>query len=384
MEIWSLNLRHLGALATIVRLGSLSAAARTVALTQPALTQGLARLESQVGNRFFDRRADGMVASPAAMLLAPRIEAALSHIGNRRVTMPQIRALVAVADGGSYAVASALTGLAAPSLHRAVGELSLTLGKPLVERRGRGLMLTAAGRRMVRNFRLARAELSAGLGEISGLAGPATGRLGIGAMPLARARLLPAAIAAFHRKYPDIVVSIIEGSYSDLVEPLRDGEIALMIGALREDEAAPDLVQSPLLHDRPVVVARAGHPLAGSVPDIADLGRFPWAVAGLRTPLRSQWQAMFAGAGIEFPPVPVESGSVMVIRGLLLESDFLTLLSVDQVGVEIEAGLLIQIAELPVGLGRTIGVTTRADWRLTAPQIDLIDFLRGSAGEIQA
>ena len=37
------------------------------------------------------------------------------------------------------------------------------------------------------------------------------------------------------------------------------------------------------------------------------------------------------------PAVPIESGSVMMIRQILIDSDFLTMLSPDQVAVELEA-----------------------------------------------
>src|SRR3546814_10630397 len=108
-----------------------------------------------------------------------------------------------------------------------------------------------------------------------------------------------------------------------------------MIGALRE-VAPADLVQAPLLKDRPVVVARAGHPLAGREPTTDDLTRFPWAIASRGTPLRRLWLRMFDEDGLAPPPVPVECGTVMTIRQFLIESDFLTLLAVDQLAVELK------------------------------------------------
>src|SRR3546814_14066143 len=104
-------------------------------------------------------------------------------------------------------------------------------------------------------------------------------------MPLSRARLLPGAVMALHRQWPDATIEIVEGSHAELLEPLRDGALDLMIGALRE-VAPADLVQAPLLKDRPVVVASAGHPLAGREPTTADLTPCPWANAPRGTPLR--------------------------------------------------------------------------------------------------
>ena len=107
MTIWNLNLRHLRAAAETERLGSLSAAAQAVSLTQPAVTQALARLEAALGLPLFDRHPGGMAATEAVRVLAPRIRRALALIASPRVTMAELRAMIAVADAGSYVGASA-------------------------------------------------------------------------------------------------------------------------------------------------------------------------------------------------------------------------------------------------------------------------------------
>lgn len=379
------NLRHLRAVAAVTRAGSLSAAAQRVALTQPALTQAIAGVERQMATRLFERHGGGMLPTAAAEVLTPRIEAALAHIASPRVTAAQFRALIAVADAGSYAGASAATGLAEPSLHRAVSDLSVALRRPLLARSGRGIMLTEPGRRTARAFRLARAEIAAGMSEVAALEGHETGRISVGAMPLSRARVLPLAVAAFIRAHPHATVAIAEGSHAELVEPLRDGMLDLLIGALR-DTPEPDLVQQPLFDDRPVVIARAGHPLAAREKDkastgsartvsIEDLARFPWIVAGPGTPLAIQWGRLFEEAGVARPRAPIECGSVITIRQILRYSDFLTLLSPDQVAVEIDDGLLTVVREAPPSLKRTIGITTRDGWRPTGLQRAFHDML---------
>lgn len=375
MDMWQLNLRHLGAVAAIGRLGSVSAAADTVNLTQPAITQALGKLETQFGIALFERRPDGMKSTEAATVLSARIESALAHIASPRVTMAQLRALIAFADAGSYAGASSATGLAQPSLHRAVSDLSVALRRPMTERRGKGLMLTDQGRRTVRTFRLARAELQAALSEIENLKGREVGRIAVGAMPLSRAKLLPAAVTAFHRLHPEMGISITEGSWTDLIEPLRDGDLDLLIGALRDTSPGDDIVQVPMFEDQLVVLGRKGHPLANAHPDIADLARYPWTIAAKGVPLRAQWEKIFSEAGVAIPHVPVECGSVVTIRQILLDSDFLTLLSPDQVAVELEAAWLQIICDAPVGLVRTIGVTNREGWRPTALQRAFVETL---------
>ena len=377
MEIWDYNLRHLAAIAQIAQLGTMGAAARAVNLTQPALTQALARVEQQLGLVLFERRHDGMVPTPAADLFVPRIRAALDRSISPHVTTARLRALLALADSGSYLGASLATGLAVPTLHRAVKDLSLSLRKTLVERRSNAVVLTEAGQALARTFRLARVELEAGLAEIEALKGREIRRITVGAMPLSRARVLPGAVARFLKRHPLVRIAIAEGARAELVEPLRNGMIDMMIGALRDPLLEPDLMQTALFEDEPVIVARAGHPLAGTAPDLGaptlvELARHAWVLPARGSPLRDSWDAMFADAAVTAPPVPVESGSMMTIRQILIDSDFLALASPDQVAVELEAGWLTVLGPVPRIFHRVIGVTTRASWRPTAVQAEFL------------
>jgi DNA-binding transcriptional LysR family regulator len=375
----NLNLRHLRAVAAIVRLGSVSAAARAVGISQPAITQGLSKLEGLLGVSLFDRQPEGMLPSAAAKLLAPRIDRALGHIGSTRVTTAQMRAFLALAEAGSYANASVATGLSQPTLHRALSDLSIALRQKLVERRGKGIGFTSSGRRIIRDFRLARAELLAGLTEIETLNGREVGRIAIGAMPLSRARVLPAAVAAFHSIYPDARIAITEGAFGELIEPLRDGDLDLIVGALRNPVPGKDLEQELLFLDHPAIMGRKDHPLANIVPTMAELASFPWIIPPQGTPLYGKWRAMFDDANVSLPAVPIECGSVIVIRQLLINSDFLTLLSPDQLAVELKAEWLCKIADAPTWLTRTIGMTTRVGWQPTPIQAAFIDQLRNAS-----
>ena len=381
MKPYQFNIRHLAAVAAVVDQGSVSLAARAVNLTQPAVTQGIAKLEAQLGLPLFERQPGGMVPLEAALRLKPRIDVALRLIGSNRVTAAQVRAFVALARAGSYAAAAAATGVAEPSLHRAVGDLGLAVGSRLVDRRGRGVMLTKAGATLAQRLRLALAELRQGLEDLAELKGEEGGRILVGAMPLSRARLLPDAIMRFRAVFPLVDISVHEGSHAELVGPLRDGEIDMMIGALRDPALAHDLGQRPLFEDRPTILARRGHPLEKGW-DAAALRRFPWILPPEGTPLRQLWRAMFAELGGDLPTVPIECGSVMTIRQLLVGGDYLTLLSHDQLALELEAGLLADIGPAPGAISRTIGLTTRVDWRPTRLQQQFMAAIEASSLDI--
>jgi DNA-binding transcriptional LysR family regulator len=271
-------------------------------------------------------------------------------------------------------------------LHRAVKDLSLSLRKTLVERRSNAVVLTEAGQALARTFRLARVELEAGLAEIEALKGREIRRITVGAMPLSRARILPGAVARFLKRHPLVRIAIAEGARAELVEPLRNGMIDMMIGALRQPLLEPDLAQTPLFEDEPIVVARAGHPLGCmrpelTAPTLTELAGHSWILPARGAPLRDSWEAMFAQGGVTAPSVPVESGSVMTIRQVLINSDFLALVSPDQVAVELEANWLTSLGPVPSIFHRVIGVTTRASWRPTAVQAEFLADLAAVANE---
>lgn len=385
---FDLNLRHLRALPVIIARGSMSAAADAVGSSQPALTQGIAKLERQLDAPLFDRHATGMSATDAGLLLAERTDAAIAHLrtaaraGTRGSSRPemlmtgtQLRAFLALADAGGFARAAAATGQSQPALHRAARELEQICGVPLVERRGRGVALTPRGHRLARGIRLAGAELAAAIFELRSQPGEG-GSLIIGAMPLSRAVVLPRAVARFVARYPQARIDVVEGSWRELIDPLLDGVLDLTVGALR-DQPIAGAMQMPLLVDQLAVIARAGHPLAGAgLPPHDRLAEFPWIVGQAGTPLRAQWEALFRDQ--QLPRAPIECGSVMVVREILRDSDFLTLLSPDQVALEIDAGVLVSLGPLPTSR-RTIGITVRESWRPTAAQRSFVSLLRDVA-----
>ncbi|WP_066091781.1 LysR family transcriptional regulator [Xanthomonas massiliensis] len=389
-----LNLRHLHALAVVCRSGSISAAAAQVNLSQPALTQAVARVEKQLDAALFERQPGGMVASEAMQLLLPRIERALGYVGRgvrlarrsqrlaavagieRRVTLGQLRALAAVDQAGSFTLAAARVGISQPAIYRAVRELAELVEVPLTLRRGKTVQPTSAAIRMLRPVRLALAELAAGLDELAALRSHDAGRIVLGAMPLARAILLPQVLARFARAHPGASVSVVEGPYSELLGELRQGSLDLLIGAMRDRLPVRDVVQEGLFEDDPVIVARSGHPLAGAAFAFERLLDYPWVIAATGAPVRARWERMFRERGLEPPMLRIECGSVLIIRGLMLEDDWLTLMSRDQFLIEQRAGLLAEIGLAGPAVRRSIGMTTRSDWHPTRVQAAFVRVFR--------
>ena len=204
----------------------------------------------------------------------------------------------------------------------------------------------------------------------------------MGAMPLSRARWLPETIARFVAEHPGVDIAIHEGSHAELAAPLRDGDIDLMLGALREEAEVDDLSQEAVFEDRPAIVMRAGHPLLTASDPAAAMLDYPWIVSGRGTPLRRHWEEMIRALGRDPPHVAIECGSVMMLRQLLLAGEGLTLLSRDQVAVELDSAVVAAMPP-PVAVVRTIGITTRSGWRPTLAQARFVELLRETGRSLQ-
>ncbi|WP_322865717.1 LysR family transcriptional regulator [Aquicoccus sp. G2-2] len=76
------NIRHMRVFLETVRSGSVSVAADRCALSQPAATQAIKRLEADTGTGLLVRRAGGFVTTDCGALFAARVAAALIHLQN--------------------------------------------------------------------------------------------------------------------------------------------------------------------------------------------------------------------------------------------------------------------------------------------------------------
>jgi LysR family transcriptional regulator of gallate degradation len=140
---------------------------------------------------------------------------------------------------------------------------------------------------------------------------------------------------------------------------LLSGRIDFVVGALR---AAPGdaFVSQALLSDEAALIARAGHPLAERKQlAFSDLADYPWVLSRAGTPLRESLVHFHEGLGVVAPVPAVETGDLALLRGLLLASDMLTVLSAHQLHHEIRTGQLVVLPFDMPGLARDIGVTTR-------------------------
>ncbi|MBF1163927.1 MAG: LysR family transcriptional regulator, partial [Dechloromonas agitata] len=196
----------------------------------------------------------------------------------------------------------------------------------------------------------------------------------------ARHFVMPEAISEFSRGGADIHIEVVESPYTDLLHRLRHGEIDFLIGALRYPQPVDDIVQEPLFSAALCVAAGKRHPLAArrniTLPDLAG---FPWVLPLPGTPTRDRFARLMQEQAGVWQQGLVESSSQILIRGLLMNSDRLTLISRHQVQFEVDLGELVVLDYQISDSLRQIGLSFRGDWHPTVVQQEFLSVLRAVA-----
>lgn len=395
------NIRHMRVFLETVRTGSVSRAAERCHLSQPAATQAVRRLEQGLGTTLVARRDKVLTPTPGGALFVRRVEAALDHLANgaraairaggeslrgappfdRQATAAQIKALVAVANTGSFTVAARDLGRAQPTVHRAARALEALAGVPFFRTTAVGVELTPAAQAFVLGAKLAQSEVRQGVEEISRELGEDKGTFVLGSLPLARTHIVPQAAHALVSDLRSVQVRVVDGRYAELLRSLREGDIDCLIGALRNPAPADDVIEEKLFDDDLVMVAHPDHPLAGrSDFTVEDTLAFPWVASPRNTPAGQYLFQLLRIQERSRSPVRVVSSSLILLRSMLAQGDYLSIISRHQIAPEIAAGNMAVLDMALVGNSRPIGLTYRRDWRPTQTQARFIEFLHRFGG----
>jgi LysR family transcriptional regulator of gallate degradation len=226
-------------------------------------------------------------------------------------------------------------GVSQSAVSQAIARLEDMLGQALFLRTAHGMVPTDAGRRWTESFERVLAELRHIPEDIAALAGVVLGVVTIGALPLARSQLLPVAISSVLKRHPQLQIRSLESPYEELTASLLSGRIDFIVGAQRAGSG--DTFESrSLFEDKAALVARAGHPLALTARQ-ADAGRSErLSVGACRAARRcaNRW-CSFSNATASSRPLPRWKPATWLLRGLLVGSDMLTVISAHQLHHEI-------------------------------------------------
>jgi len=267
-----------------------------------------------------------------------------------------------------------------PAASKLLSEMEGILGVPLFERHARGVEPTWYGQVLIRRARAALSEIGRAHDEIAAMRSGRMGQAAIGTVVNPGTTLVPQAIAAVKRDFPDILIRV-EMDYSrPLVAKLLDGQLDIVIGRILGPEGAGDLEFEPLADEPHSVIVRAGHPLTQrSELTHADLIEYGWIMPPAASVLRTRLDSMFLEHGLAPPQNIIETASLPVIIHLLRHSDLLTALPAESVAPYLQTA---QMQVLPIELGvrmEFFGIIRRRDQQLSPGAERVLESLRATA-----
>ena len=192
----------------------------------------------------------------------------------------RLRVLVAVARTGSVTAAAQELNYAQPSVSHHIARLEAETGARLLERAGRGVRLTEAGRMLAERAEEIIGRLDAAESELAAYVGLREGRVRLAAFPSALGTLVPAAAAWLESETPGLDLRLTEAEPPEALRMLRAGYVDAALVFQHYQEGIDDAPPSPaeegtrgrLILDEPVyLVTRAEADPATDPPGPPDL-----------------------------------------------------------------------------------------------------------------
>ena len=181
----------------------------------------------------------------------------------------QLQAFCAVVEKKSFSQAAEQLGVTQPAVSLQVRALEERVGQTLLDRSGRRVEPTEAGRRLYRSAQRMLVLEEQLMEEVAADDGRLAGTLSIGASTGPGAHLVPLLLCEFQREHPDLHVALSIWDTQTVIDRVADRQLEVgVVGALRRHRS---LEFEPLVRDQIVLAVPPGHPAAGGTISVEDL-----------------------------------------------------------------------------------------------------------------
>ncbi len=175
----------------------------------------------------------------------------------------RIKALQQLAERGTVTAAAKALGYTPSAVSQQLATLESELGVPVIERRGRNVVLTDAGHVLVEHASHALAALERAESAVAELHGMPTGPVRIGSLASAAASLVPEALRTLLVDHPSVEPEVSVHPLDRNIEELRLGTIDLAIEQsyrLAPHDAFAGMDVTDLLTEPLLLLSPAEHP----------------------------------------------------------------------------------------------------------------------------
>lgn len=251
--------------------------------------------------------------------------------------------LCAVIDRGSFSAAAEALGISQPAVSSQIRSLEERLGERLLDRSGRGIRVTEAGRvveRYARQVIALEVELERELGEVDGRI---AGRLELGSSTGPGEVILPRLLGRFRAAHPDVTVSLVVHDSRTICEMVFAGDLELgIVGAVREQRG---LEFAPFMRDELVLITPPDHQLAArSAISLAELSEIELISQQPGSGVRDTLERAFRDAGLAVVRRPMELGLQQSVKAAVLDGIGVSVISRGSVTDEVNDGRLAIVA----------------------------------------
>src|SRR6266498_4733490 len=253
----------------------------------------------------------------------------------------QLAAFCAVVERKSFSQAAERLGVTQPAVSLQIRSLEERLGRQLLDRSGRRVEPTEAGRRLYASAQRLLALEEHLLDDLSADdEGAVTGTLELGASTGPGGTVVPVLLCEFQQRHPDVRVRLAISDTQTVVDQVADRELELgIVGAGRRHRG---VTFEPFFRDEVVLACPAGHAFAGKTITLDQLKQEPLIVmqegAGVRQVIEDELRK--AGTRLRDMDVHLELGLQESVRSAVLAGHGVTFISRLAIEADLTAGTI--------------------------------------------
>lgn len=292
-----------------------------------------------------------------------------------------MQVLRAVVTSGSVTAAARNLGYTPSAVSQQMAALEKEAGIALLERTGRGVRATDAGRLLTEYAVAIGRQLAEAETALAGLREGRTGRVAMRYFTTAGAKLVAPALAALRRAQPGVQVELKLSDPDDPLPAVRDRQADLALVVRPRGQLGVECVRfEHLLDDRYKAVLPVGHPLAAKqLLEMTDLADEPWVASESPGPCLDPILDACGAAGFS-PDFVVESGDYATAQGFVAAGLGVSL--VPELGLDTpHSGVVVREVRNPVPL-RSIHAAVRGPAPDRPAVGGLLDALRATAAQL--
>lgn len=264
----------------------------------------------------------------------------------KNLTLRSLRTFEAVASTGSFTRAAELLDISQSAVSQQIRQLDQDVGSVLFDTQARPVVMTDAGRELLRHARVILAQVRIAEDAISSLDCGLRGQLHLGVVATAN-YFAPYMLMAFLRRFPDVRVRLTVDSRDAILAMLADHRIDLAIAGY--PPATADIEAEAFARHPHVMVASADHPLVGARRlDWDSLRNEPFLFREIGSATRQFLEHLLEVRGMQVTP-SVELQGNETIKQAVMAGMGITFMSAHAIQVELEARriAILDVIDMP-------------------------------------